>query len=140
MKDHGTIRLQAVEGTGLRIEARFASGHVTLFDSGAEATAPNPVEHLIASLAACEAMDVVGILRKKRLEVTAYEVAMAGERAEGHPRRFTAIELVHRVTGRGLPVAAVEEALRLSEEKYCSVRHTLDPGLALHSRVEVKEG
>jgi putative redox protein len=139
MNDHGTLRWQPGDGTGLHFEARFASGLTTRFDSGDGATAPNPVLHLIASLAACEAMDVISILRKKRLDVTAYEVAMRGQRSEAHPRRFTAIEFVHRVTGRGVPAAAVEEAVRLSEEKYCSVRHTLDPAMPVTWRVEVLE-
>ena len=81
MTDHGSIRLVPDGETGLRFEARFGSGHATTFDSGAAAVAPNPVEHLIGALAACEAMDVMGILRKKRIAVSAYEVAMSGERA-----------------------------------------------------------
>jgi putative redox protein len=64
----------------------------------------------------------------------------AGTRAEDHPRRFTVIKLVHRVTGRGVPVAAVEEAVRLSEQKYCTVRHTLDPAMPVTWSVEVVEG
>jgi putative redox protein len=140
MTDYGAIRLETVAGKGLRFAARFASGFETTYDTGEGAVGPNPVEHLIGALAACEAMDVVGILRKKRLEVTACEVLMSGERATENPRRFTAIELVHRFTGRGIPPAAVAEALRLSGEKYCSVRHTLDPALRITSRFELIEG
>ena len=140
MTDHGTLHLATPGDTGLRFEARFASGRTTTFDSGADAAAPNPVEHLIASLAACEAMDVVSILRKQRSVVTAYEVGMAGERAAAAPRRFTAIELTHRLSGPALSAEAVERALELSRTRYCSVLHTLDPGLRLTQRVEVREG
>ena len=140
MIDYGAIQLDTAGGTGFLFGARFASGHAAIYDSGAGATGPNPVEHLIGALAACEAMDVVGILRKKRLEVTGYEVLMSGERAPEAPRRFTAVELVHRVTGRDIPPAAVAEALRLSEEKYCSVRHSLDPALRVTSRFELVQG
>lgn len=139
MSENGTLHLTTVDGTGLHFEARFASGSVA-YDSGPGATACNPVLNLLGALAACEAMDVIGILRKKRLAVTAYEVEMRGTRAEEPPRRFVAIELVHRVTGRGVPLEAVEEAVRLSESKYCSVRHTLDPAMPVRSTCEVREG
>ena len=140
MSVQGTLSLQTVAGTGLLVEARFASGKTTQFDSGPDAIVPNPVETLLGALAACEAMDVICILRKKRIDVTAYSVEMHGERAEAPPRRYTSITLTHRVTGPAVPRDAVEEAVRLSDEKYCSVRHTLDPELAVTSRVEIIEG
>ncbi|MFN8589477.1 MAG: OsmC family protein [Candidatus Eisenbacteria bacterium] len=139
MNMHGILRLETVEGTGLRFGARFASGHETTFDSGTDATAANPVEHLLGALAACEAMDVIEILRKKRLEVTAYEVVLEGERSPDPPRRFLSMTLVHRVTGRGIPESALEQAVRLSEEKYCSVRWTLDPQMPVANRWEIVE-
>lgn len=139
MTNSGTLELLTPEGDGLRFEARFGSGFVTIFDSGADAVAPSPPEHVLGALAACEAMDVVSILRKRRLEVTAYSIAMQGERAETHPRRFRAFTFAHRVTGRGVSVAAVEEAIRLSEAKYCTVRHSLDPAVEVEHHVEVVE-
>ncbi len=140
MNIDGILRLQTVEGTGLRFGARFASGRETTFDSGEGVSAANPVEGLLGALAACEGMDVISILRKKRLEVTAYEVEMSGQRAEEPPKRFLSVTLTHRVTGRGIPVAAVEEAVKLSESKYCSVHFTLDPQMPITSRWEVIEG
>ena len=139
MNTSGTIRLQTIDGTGLRFGARFASGASTTFDSGKEAVAPSPMEMLLGSLAACHGMDVISILRKKRLTITGYEVVMSGERSEAHPKRFLSITLLHRVTGTAVPVAAVEEAVRLSSEKYCSVHFSLDPNLPMHERVEVLE-
>jgi putative redox protein len=140
MNVSGTTRLQTVDGTGLRFEARFASGVSTTLDSGPGAQAPNPVETLLGALATCEAMDVISILRKKRLAISAYEVVMSGERLESHPRRFVSVTLTHRVTGTGVPRAAVEEAVRLSATRYCSVRFTLDPTLPIEDVVEVIEG
>src|SRR5712691_2276110 len=120
MSEHGALHLRSVAGDGLRFEAVFSTGaHV--IDSGDAPAGPNPVQTLLASLAACEAMDVISVLRKQRQKVTAYEVLTSGERAADHPRRYTAIELVHRVTGQGVQLKAVEEAVRLSVEKYCSV-------------------
>lgn len=138
MTNQGTLQLISVEGTGLRFDARFPK-HTIAFDSGPEATAASPMLNLLGSIAACEAMDVISILRKKRLEVTGYTVEMTGERADQHPKRFTSITLVHRVTGRGVPLAALEEAVRLSEERYCSVHFTLDPAMPITNRCEVVE-
>lgn len=140
MSIDGILRLQTVEGTGLRFGARFSSGHETTYDSGESVTAANPLESLLGALAACEGMDVISILRKKRLEVTAYEVVMSGERAADPPKRFVSITLTHRVTGHGIPESAVEEAVKLSESKYCSVHFTLDPQMPITSRWEVIEG
>ena len=139
MSERGSLHLRTVAGDGLRFEAVFATGTLVV-DSGASPVAPNPVQTLLASLAACEAMDVISVLRKQRQRVTAYEVGMTGERVAEHPRRFTTIELVHRVTGHGVKLAAVEEAVRLSVEKYCSVYHCLRPDIGITNRIEIREG
>lgn len=139
MTEQGRVDLMTVEGTGLRFEAHF--NELTLaMDSGSAPTAPSPVQALLAALAACEGMDVISILRKKRQPVSAYAISMSAERAETHPRRLTAVTLVHRVTGHGVSEAAVADAVRLSEEKYCSVHHTLRPDLPITSRIEIIQG
>jgi len=133
----GTLTLESVE-SGLRFRARFGElSHV--LDSGDGAVAPNPVMALLEALTACEAMDVISILRKQRRTVTGYRIEMSGERAESHPRRFVAIELTHHVTGPDIDPEAVRQAIALSETKYCSVRGTLDPGLRVVQHVVVHE-
>ena len=139
MTEHGTLKLRTIEGDGLRFEATFAGGTIVM-DSGAAPRAPSPVHHLLASIAACEGMDVISLLRKKRQHVTAYEVIMTGERAAEHPRRFTAITLVHRITGHAVQLSAVEDSLRLTVEKYCSVYHCIRPDLPITNRIEILEG
>src|SRR5262249_12537277 len=119
-------------------EATIA-GRTVVLDSSEGATDGNPVQALLASIAACSAMDVVDILRKKRQVITAYEVELSGERAAEHPRRFTSIEFLHRFTGRAIDRSAVEHALSLSLEKYCSVSHSLRPDLPIHHRIEIAE-
>ena len=133
----GTLTLRTVH-EGLHFDAQFPAGTIAM-DSGPHCVAPNPVLHLLAALAACEGMDVIGILRKRRQKVSAYEVAMTGERADEHPRRYLSITLVHRLTGTGLSRDAVEEALRLTTEKYCSVYHTLRPDLPITNEIEIFE-
>jgi putative redox protein len=139
MSEHGSIQLRTVEGDGLRFEAIFPTGTLVM-DSGSAPSAPNPVQALLASIAACEAMDVISLLRKKRQRVTAYAVEMSGERATEHPRRFTRIELVHRLTGHGVEPEAVADALRLTVEKYCSVYHSIRPDIVITNRFEISEG
>ncbi len=139
MSEQGTLILRTVADGGLRFEAGFPHGTIVM-DSGTAATAANPVQHLLTAIAACEAMDVIGMLRKMRQQVTAYEVQMNGERAETHPRRFTAITFVHRLTGHALQRAAIEEALRLTLEKYCSVYHSIRPDITITNQVEIIEG
>ena len=137
MANTALVVLQTVEGTGQVFEARLGSGTRFLMDSAAAPQAPSPVEALLAALGGCCGMDVIGILRKKRQVVTGYEVALAGERSTDHPRRFTRIEIVHRVRGRNLSAAAIEEAIRLSDTKYCSVHATLAPSVEIVSRYEI---
>ena len=136
--NEGLLRLETVEGDGLRFAAEFPSGRIVL-DSGGTAVAPNPVQHLLAAVAACEAMDVISLLRKKRQRVTAYEVHMSGERSPEHPRRFLNMLLVHRLTGHELSPAAIEDSLRLTTEKYCSVYHCIRPDLPITTRYELTE-
>lgn len=124
---------------GLRFRARTGKGFDLALDSGEGSTAADPVETTLAALGACHAMDVISILRKKRLDVTGYDVMLSGERRTEHPRAFVSIEVLHRVRGRGVPLAAVEEAARLSDEKYCSVHHSMHPGIVYTRRCEVVE-
>jgi putative redox protein len=79
----------------------------------------------------------MGIRRTKRLVVTGYVVGVSGERRDEYPRRFTRIEVVHRLSGRDLSGAAIEEAIRLSDTKYCTVYATLAPAVEIVSRYEI---
>ena len=124
---------------GLRFRSQTAKGFSIDFDSGKGAIHADPVETLLSALGTCHAMDVISILRKKRLDITGYEIFLTGQRRFEHPRYFTAIETVHRVRGRGVPMEAVEEAVRLSEEKYCTVHFCLRPDIVYTTRIEVVE-
>lgn len=101
--------------------------------------APGPMEVLLMALGGCTGMDVVSILRKKRVPFTGVEVRIHGERAPEHPRRYTAIRVEYVVTGRDLPRKAVEDAARLSFEKYCSVAASLRGGVELAYEVTLQE-
>jgi putative redox protein len=101
------------------------SRHAVVMDTAKEKTANTPMELVLIGLCGCTASDVVGILRKKREAFTGLEVRAQAERASGYPAVYTEIKLVYRVSGPVSP-KAVEDAVRLSMEKYCSVSAMLE--------------
>jgi putative redox protein len=91
-------------------------------------------------LAGCTAFDVVTILRQKyHQKVTGYEVRVEADQAERPPQVFTAVRIHHVVTGFEIDVAALEEAIRLSEEKYCSVGAMVQKTASFHTTYEIVE-
>jgi putative redox protein len=84
-----------------------------------------PLELMAVSLAGCTAMDVISILKKKRQDVTAFEVSVHAERAQEHPRVFTQIKVEYLVTGHHVEQAAVERAMELSKTTYCPAQAML---------------
>jgi len=123
--------------SGLRFLARAEEVRFA-FDSGAAVQDPSPVQSLLAAVGACTGMDVISILRKKRQQVTAYAIEVEGDRRLEHPKSFTAIRMVHRFRGERLSEPAIAEAIRLSEEKYCSVIACLRPGVGVSSRFVIE--
>ena len=128
-----------LEGDDLVFRGFDESGRSILIDSGDDAIAPSPVVLLLLALGACSGMDVIGILRKKRQNVSSYEIELVGQRKSTHPRAITAVEVIHRVTGRGIDPKALADAIELSDTKYCSVHATLVPGVSITSRQEIIE-
>ena len=106
---------------GMTFLGESASGHQILMDGNAGDKAPSPMEMVLMSAGGCSAIDVVSILQKGRLDVRDCEVKLTSERREEAPRLFTHINLHFIVTGKGLTDKAVERAVALSAEKYCSV-------------------
>jgi putative redox protein len=98
-----------------------------------------PAELLLIALGACSAFDVLDILEKKRQRVTGLEVRVHGEQDPEPPWAFRRIHVTYRVRGRGLSSKAVEDAVRLSEEKYCSVSATVRGVAALTHTIELVE-
>ena len=96
---------------------------------------PTPTSLLLASLAGCTAMDVVSILRKKRQPFTGLVVRVEGEQMPDHPHKFEKITLVYEVHGEGVDLAAVERAVELSDEKYCSIAASLRGETDIDTRV-----
>jgi putative redox protein len=103
-----------------RFVGQASSGHAIVVDGSAEKLGPSPMELLLIGLVGCTAYDVIRILQKKRQAVSGLEVSARAERAEEPPRVYTAIEVEYVVRGRGIKPKAVEDAIRLSKETYCS--------------------
>lgn len=116
------------------------SGHAQTIDTnGDRKAAPTPMEMLLVSVAGCTAADVISILHKKRQDVTEYRVDVEGERAEEHPRKYIRFHINHIVHGRGVSEKAVADAIKLSEEKYCSVAATVQPTAKITTSFQVIE-
>jgi putative redox protein len=124
---------------GERFVGSASSGHALVIDSDRQRnTAAGPMELVLTALCACTATDVVGILRKKREPFTGVEVHAEAERAPKPPTVYTQIKLVYSVGG---PVSrkAVEDAVRLSEEKYCSVSAMLKSTATITTEIRISE-
>ena len=101
------------------------SGHSIVMDTAKEKTANTPMELVLIALCGCTASDVIGILRKKREPFTGLEVRARGERADGYPAVYTSIHLTYLVRGQ-VSEKSMEDAVRLSKDKYCSVSAMLE--------------
>lgn len=101
------------------------SRHSIVMDTATEKTANTPMELVLLGLCGCTASDVVGILRKKREKFTGLEVRAEAERADGYPAVYTSIHLTYLVRGQ-VSHKAMEDAVQLSKDKYCSVSAMLE--------------
>ena len=97
----------------------------------------SPMELLLMSLAGCTGMDVISILQKKRQDVTGFQVQVDGERAADHPKVYTHIKIHYVVRGRDVSPEAVERAIALSTEKYCSVSAMLNKAAVVDHSYEI---
>jgi putative redox protein len=121
-----------------RFIGQATSGHALVMDAAKDKTANSPMELVLIALCGCTAADVNGILRKKREPFTILEVRALAERATGYPAVYTEIKLTYRVGGKVSP-KAVEDAVRLSKEKYCSVSAMLEKTAKITTAIEYLE-
>lgn len=121
-----------------RFVAEASSGHSIVVD-GDKITANSPMELVLVGLCACTGYDVASILTKKREPFTSLEVRATAERAAEPPSVYTDIKLVYKVGGK-VSRKSVEDAVRLSKEKYCSVSAMLEKTAKITAEVELSEG
>lgn len=99
-----------------------------------------PMELMAMSLAGCTAMDVISIVRKKRQDVTAFEVKVHAERAHEHPRVFTSAVIEYEVTGHDIQEAAMRRAIELSASRYCPAQGMLAKLIPIRLEYAIYEG
>ena len=128
---------------GMYFTAVPDSGYTVHLESGAaegqERRGASPVELLLISLAGCSAMDVISILRKKRQQVSGFQIRIHGDRVTEHPRVFTDFELEFIVRGTNIDPAAVERAIHLSVKGYCSVHAMLEKAATIRTRYTIEQ-
>lgn len=121
-------------------ETTSESGKTITLDADAEHKhGPSPMEAVLMALCSCTSVDVVEILRKKRQQLTALRVSARAERAEDAPRVFTHILLTYAVSGK-LSRKAVEDAVSLSKNKYCSVSKMLEKAATVDYEIVYTDG
>ncbi|HOE41045.1 MAG TPA: OsmC family protein [Rhodoferax sp.] len=134
--------------SGMGFVAETGSGHAMVMDGAPDAVkpengglnlAPRPLELLLAGTGGCTAYDVVLILKRGRHDVRGCTVKLSAERADTDPKVFTHINLHFTVTGRGVPVLAVERAIAMSHDKYCSASVMLGKTAQIATSFEVQE-
>lgn len=108
-------------------------------EAGGTNSGPRPMELIALGLAGCTAMDVISILRKKRQDVTRFEVRVDAARAEEHPKVFTNAVITYVVAGRGVEEAAVLRAIELSATRYCPAQAMLGAVVPMDLRYEIYE-
>ena len=143
MPTHKSVRLE--HRGGMAFHAEPSSGHQMDFDDRESNTGASPVETVLSALGACSAMDVVGILAKKRQDVTAYRILVTGIQRDEYPQVYTEVVMTHEVDGRDLSEAAIRRAIELSALKYCPVNAMISAGATtvhhryrIHSEGEVR--
>ncbi|MDI6870423.1 MAG: OsmC family protein [Bacillota bacterium] len=132
----------AVEWTGgMAFVGRNGEGHRISMDAapavGGGGAAPRPTELVLIALGGCTGMDVVSILRKMQQPLESLAMTIEADRAGEHPKVFTAVRLLYRLTGQGLDPAKVRRAIDLSLSKYCTVGNMLNKTAAISYQVEI---
>ena len=134
--------------SGMGFLAETGSGHTIMMDgapdaakpeNGGQNLAPRPMETLLAGAGGCTAYDVVLILKRGRHDVRNCSVKLSAERAEVDPKVFTAINMHFTVSGKGIPALAVERAIAMSHDKYCSATIMLGKTAAITTSFDLVE-
>ncbi len=119
------------------------NGHKITIDAdervGGTDRGPRPKPFMLFSLGGCTAMDVISILKKMRVDVQKFEVKVSGEITEEHPKHFFKMHVTYEFWGKDLPMAKLEKAVNLSEERYCGVSAVYKKVMPITSEIIVHE-
>ena len=126
--------------TGKQFVGIDSTNHSVVLSTSDEGVGLKPSDLLLIALASCTAVDVVEILTKKRMPLDHLEILCSGEQDQDPPWTFRKIHLHYIVSGRNLTKKALEQAIQLSEEKYCSVAATVRATAEITTEFEILEG
>ncbi len=121
---------------GLQFVGRAGEGPAVVIDSTKGGSGAAPMELLLMGVAGCTAIDMVLIMEKKRARLTNFEVNITGKKAEAEPQRYTDIEIEYVLAGENIKPKGVEQAIALSEDKYCSALASLSASVTHTYRIE----
>jgi len=118
-------------------------GHKVIIDASEEVggsdLGPRPKKLMLTALAGCTGIDVVMILKKMKVEFDAFNVIVEGELTEEHPKYYNTMKVVYQFKGKDLPMAKLEKAVKLSEEKYCGVSAVYKKVMEMETEIRVIE-
>ncbi len=127
----------------LRFEAETENGLKIGMDApkkfGGDETAPSPMQYVLLGTAGCTAFDVLSILKKKKQEVLNFEVEVSAKRADSHPKVFEEMTITYIVYGKNISPKAVEQAIKLSKEKYCSASIMIGKTAKINTEYKIVE-
>jgi len=119
------------------------SGHSLTMDApeaaGGKDAGPRPKPLMLAALAGCTGMDVIGILKKMRVDIDGFDIHIEAEAAEEPPKHYEKMKVIYEFTGKDLPKDKLEKAVNLSREKYCGVSYIYKQVIDMDYEIRVKE-
>ena len=124
-----TIQAQLKWTDGMQFVGRTGDGAAIVLDNPEGGSGSSPMELVLMGVAGCTAMDVAYIIKKKRLHLTDFTINISGKQADTHPKRYESIHIEYVFKGKDLKPKAVEQAIELSQEKYCSATGSLNADL-----------
>lgn len=123
----------------LQFVGRAGNGPAVVMDTPEGGGGPSPMEILLMGVAGCTAVDVISIMQKKRTRLTDFQVKVTGDRADNHPRRYNRIHMEYVLKGKDIKTKDVEQAIRLSETKYCGAMASMNADFTHTYRIEETE-
>ena len=137
------LKVELKQIRGLALAGKGDSGHWVPVDSaedfGGYASASRPLELFLMGLGGCTSMDILSILKKKRVELDHYECHIEADRANEHPKIFTDVRIKFIFYGKDISKEAVERAIELSDQKYCSATAMLRKAVDIKIDYEIRE-
>ncbi|MEN6455876.1 MAG: OsmC family protein [Prolixibacteraceae bacterium] len=118
-------------------------GHPMILDAapenGGDDLGPRPKKLMLAALAGCTGIDVISILKKMKVIPEAFHVIVEGDLSEEHPKKYEKMKVIYLFKGKDLPPDKLEKAIRLSEEKYCSVSAVYRQAIVMTREIRIEE-